>query len=749
MSGHPVTLFAVQQLPTISPWAIFTMADTALADRLLGALREVLPRGAEDEGYDDSRQATIDELTSDDDAHRSHRNLLLIQWNQDIERVLLLEPAPLPNDDNDDHETAEDRVHRATRKLASKLLECLDQFVAATHPSLVLLPPLPLPEQPQDAGQQPNAARVTAASIRSAADRIVRALESRNLLGDTESSDNSPTFHLLCDGRGNPPRENLSLLLRSSKNWLRYLLVHPSPRPASTGRDDEEANDDDIDTDSRDPRSVFQSMPMLTLYVFLMDGFCADLQTCSGREHDAERDEDGDSTQSDTIESRNRSGESLRCASLLLFYATFDLDDGNSLSSSASRSAPSPLQQNVVGIIQHHRVFERLLTYLLCVQTSALAVTLARNAHHFLVASSQFVPRHPHGHEHALQAISVRLRRPDAERTLTTRTGASSAKVEEDDRSAVAGMEWRAPWADAAAEWDPSSFRASDSSVTFTCEAVLVEIVLWCLPNIESSPDDARTNAEVDDRRSELALEILRIFYATRLGQRLHADSGSTSDLASSIGQQRRVAMVLQLLQFQHSDDGTSANPPWQEVQDSAIALLMDAHPKLAATVFEAPRAFASLLSALERHVAQTVSSTRVDNAGAAALAPVLAVLLKFCHEHSGCRTATKAFVFPNPLPATSSSLSTAMTTPCEAKAPDPSSAKSMKPCDAPEGTLRANMIRLLTWPHSHIKRFAGELLWVLCDQDSTEFVRRVGIGNAIVILGSKGIMDLPTQLFE
>jgi Guanine nucleotide exchange factor synembryn len=742
------------------------MADaTTRAGRLLGALREVAPRGAEDVGVDASRQATIDNATNGDDAHRSHRNLLLIQWNQDIERALLLEAAPLPNDDDDhdhDDESVADRVRRATLQLASRLLECLHQFVAATHPSL-LLPPLPV--QPLDRQQQPNAARVTAASIRGAADRIVGALESRSLLGDTESSHDSPTtFHLLCDGRGNPQQQekirrrmaldDLALLLRSSKNWLRYLLVHPSPRPASTGQHDEETNDDDhADTDySRDPRSVFQSISMLTLYLFLMDGFCADLRTYDGREKDTASNENIDSTQKGTNEPRSRSGESLRCASLLLFYATFDPDDRNSMpSTSASLSAPSPLQQNVVGLIQHHQVFERLLTYLLCVQSSALAVTLARNVHHFLVASGRFVPRRPqsHGHEHTLQSISVRLRRPDAERTSTSRTGAFTAKVEEADRSADSVMEWRAPWADAAAEWDPSSCRASDSSVEFTCEAVLVEIVLWCLPNKEASTNDARTNAEVDDRRSELAVEILRIFYATRLGQRLYTDSRSNSASASSIGQQRRVAVVLQLLQFQHSDDGPSANPPWQEVQDSAIALLMDAHPQLAATVLEAPPAFATLLSALERHVAQTVSSTRIDNAGAAALAPVLAVLLKFCHAHAGCRTATKVFVFPNPLPATSSSLSTTMTTPCESKAPDSSSAKNMKPCDAPDGTLRANMIRLLTWPHSHIKRFAGELLWVLCDQDSTEFVRRVGMGNAIVVLGSKGIMDLPTQLFE
>jgi Guanine nucleotide exchange factor synembryn len=763
---------------------LLTMAadPAGLADRLLVAL-------AQGDTCPDSQLGPRDGLTGDDAARRSDPESLLIRWNEDIERFLL-DPVALRHDshgeggdghdDGDDDGANGDRVQRATSQLAISLVECLRQFAAATYPSL---PPQP-PERESggggggggDNGRQPQQLQssLTAASIRGAAGRVVSMLEDRNVLN--RSADSSSPSRILCDGRRDHPhraateeredesgvrrsaRAGLSLRLRSSKNWLRYLLVHHPRRPGVTEGDEDDSIQDGDDASafgSRDYRHAFQSMPMLTLYLFLMDWYCADLHNDRGVDRSATSDEgDGRIQKNDDnigLSANDSSGESLRCAALLLFYATFDQDDGPSLppDSFLRRGEPalSPLQRCVANLIQQHRVLERLLTYLLCVPSSALAVALARNVHHFVVASNRLLTRQQHGHEHALQAISVRLRRPLLEDGSDAPTGAPTAE-EIGVRPSDSPMEWRAPWAKAAAEWDPASVRASDDgSVEFTYEAVLVEIVLWCLPPPGSSADGAAgdgTNAERDDRRSELALEIMRIFYVTRLGTRLYADCSS-----NSTPHQRRAAMVLQLLQLQPSDAGPSANPPWLEVQDSAIALLMDVHPRFASTVFDAPTALESLLRALERHVTQTVSSTRVDDSGAAALTPVLAVLLKFCQAHSGFRSATKAFVFPNPLPESARSAATT-TIQGESKAPDPSGgAKNMKPSDAPEGTLRANLIRLLTWPQGHIKRFAGELLWVLCGQDSAEFVRRVGMGNAMVVLGSKGLVNLPSHVFE
>ena len=70
--------------------------------------------------------------------------------------------------------------------------------------------------------------------------------------------------------------------------------------------------------------------------------------------------------------------------------------------------------------------------------------------------------------------------------------------------------------------------------------------------------------------------------------------------------------------------------------------------------------------------------------------------------------------------------------------------AKNMAPLDAPKGTLRWRLIRLMTWLDSNVKRSACELLWILCDGDSTQFVLRTGFGNAIHFLGIRGCVNLP-----
>ena len=67
-----------------------------------------------------------------------------------------------------------------------------------------------------------------------------------------------------------------------------------------------------------------------------------------------------------------------------------------------------------------------------------------------------------------------------------------------------------------------------------------------------------------------------------------------------------------------------------------------------------------------------------------------------------------------------------------------------MRPEDAPYGSLRWKIIQLMTWNDSNVKRCASELLWNVCE-NSSEFVKRTGYGNAIHMLGIKGLVKLPT----
>jgi hypothetical protein len=71
---------------------------------------------------------------------------------------------------------------------------------------------------------------------------------------------------------------------------------------------------------------------------------------------------------------------------------------------------------------------------------------------------------------------------------------------------------------------------------------------------------------------------------------------------------------------------------------------------------------------------------------------------------------------------------------------------KNMHPVDAPVGTTRWKLIKLMTFAESNVKRCASELLWNLCREDPTEFVNRCGFGNAVHLLGIKGLYSIPNS---
>jgi hypothetical protein len=290
----------------------------------------------------------------------------------------------------------------------------------------------------------------------------------------------------------------------------------------------------------------------------------------------------------------------------------------------------------------------------------------------------------------------------------------------------------------------------------------MVEILSWCS---EDSNEELAETHQQPDRRSELALEIVRILYVARFGRNLRGPRAA-SDPGSPCQAhvlQRRTETMLRLLDLPAAM--VEADPLWWECQRSAIALLMDADPSFAPVIARNPRALGTLLGALDRLASETVTASHTSgrsvdpSASAASLTPVLVVLHKLCQANAECRLIAQRHVFPPRPPDDSASDPSTATPGDDSKEPDrpandsaeplPLPATNMKPLDAPEGTVRADLIRLMTWHQSHIKRFAGELLWVLCDQDPAGFVRRVGMGNAIVVLGSKGIMDLPTRIFE
>jgi hypothetical protein len=71
---------------------------------------------------------------------------------------------------------------------------------------------------------------------------------------------------------------------------------------------------------------------------------------------------------------------------------------------------------------------------------------------------------------------------------------------------------------------------------------------------------------------------------------------------------------------------------------------------------------------------------------------------------------------------------------------------KNMQPLHAPSGTMRWNLIKLMTYTESNVKRCVSELLWSVCRSDPNEFILRCGFGNSVHMLSIKGMYKIPNK---
>ena len=263
-----------------------------------------------------------------------------------------------------------------------------------------------------------------------------------------------------------------------------------------------------------------------------------------------------------------------------------------------------------------------------------------------------------------------------------------------------------APWT------QHSTFR--DSSTTMTFDIALPLVALWALEIEPPFP------GQDGDKRAELVVEIQRACYVLRTG--------------SSMEPQGPIAeMVLTLLRL---------DPTEQRCEDcrrASVPLLMDSKSEEVASFLMSKSAVTPLLNILDAQVTEVLEKQLVDDSAAALLTPVLVVLHKFCSANDEVKSFTKTFIFP-PEMEDDFQLKARHNIQVYGKP------RNMTPLDAPRGTLRWKMVQLMTWPQGHVKRFTTELLWVICEGDSHEFIARVGMGNAAIFLSSKGY-QLPFQI--
>ena len=240
--------------------------------------------------------------------------------------------------------------------------------------------------------------------------------------------------------------------------------------------------------------------------------------------------------------------------------------------------------------------------------------------------------------------------------------------------------------------------------------------------HILSYPDDdipTETGYESSIISGELIVEILRCCYALRIG----------SDLDTDQKWQVVIEKVLHL-------DATKND----HAHDSKLAIICILMESATFRQYLSANSMESLLQVLEEQVTKVLREEYIDDRAAAALNPILAVLYKTCVECTDSfAEIIRNQVFPENVSDCEYDGSLVQT---EAESP-----KNMSPIDAPEGSLRWKLIRLLTWPNSFVKRLTGELLFLLCHNKQQEFIRRVGIGNAVAILSLKGLIELPAAV--
>jgi Guanine nucleotide exchange factor synembryn len=283
------------------------------------------------------------------------------------------------------------------------------------------------------------------------------------------------------------------------------------------------------------------------------------------------------------------------------------------------------------------------------------------------------------------------------------------------------------------APWAPKPDENTNGLITYP--SVFRDILIWSLSSSPPFPGPS------DDKRPELVVEILGIIFAM-------GGTEVSRALRYPCPNQALAQLVVMSLQFPQDD------PRLYPVQLSTITILTDANPTFGTYLVE-QKVLPVLLQIAERQIDTVLEHTRVDETAVSALVPSLATLYKFSAGNPTFREETKTIVFPPSQEDHFWKLAQEQLTQDADASKDGvgdkkvPAAKNMHPLDAPKGSLRWKLIRLMTWTESHIKRYASEFLWALCDEDPKEYVLRTGLGNAMAFLGAKDFVQLPANALE
>jgi hypothetical protein len=309
------------------------------------------------------------------------------------------------------------------------------------------------------------------------------------------------------------------------------------------------------------------------------------------------------------------------------------------------------------------------------------------------------------------------------------------------------------PSNDLSAPWLADMQSLDNATTQLTLVNVCTSLALWCV-----RPQHTLQNAWIgqksnDTKRYQLVIEILNMFYALRIGQQLslskiRQQTTSVSTFDGHMTQYGLATLVIEVLNLSTTNESESLDDMMtagsiRQCQLAACSLLMDSDPSFGSYLVEYNHdAFEALLQILQLQVDIVVDQIGINHSAVASLVPVLVVCNKYASANVEVRAQVQNLVFPPEAEHTFQQK-------IQQQIDGSSSYKvsNMSPLDAPRDTLRGKLVQLLSWPESYIKRCTAELLWTLCNGNATEYINRVGMGNALPMLNAKGIASLPGSL--
>jgi hypothetical protein len=259
------------------------------------------------------------------------------------------------------------------------------------------------------------------------------------------------------------------------------------------------------------------------------------------------------------------------------------------------------------------------------------------------------------------------------------------------------------------------------NGIDLSLKVALIATIAWCVRS-QTPPFPGSCT----DRRPELLEEILHTLFA--MSRSSATNSQEEEDAMTQLG-----ILLCEIIRLPNADMRV------YQCKLAAVKLLMEAPPSYTHYLLLnggiPPLVTILMLQATSLVVEQNRSNSTED---AFIILPILAVLLKVCQSSPAAKDIVKLKVFP----VDTNDSKNVTSRDIESDRTDRS--VRMEAEDAPKGTLRWKLIKLMTWTDTNVKRCASELLWTLCNEDPDEFIRKTGLGNSIHMLSIKGLLNLP-----